>query len=232
MTRQSIQIRGLPLVLVVAALLAAPPALAATRDDTDWPVWVEEEEALRQRIATVNEGELSFLDSSPERAVHHHDSRIRITESSLRDGWVVMEQCHQHLDRVAAAQIVFNPQRSRALRVVSFRNMDAAFAEGNTVQLRGIRDASEVCLRAESRALHSHGADVFELQNGPFMRRFLDGYYPLRLSMRIDYPSSLRLADHAPESQPGFSVSRAPGRLDVEALFEGRLHTRFRFLRQ
>jgi hypothetical protein len=232
MISHSTRILGLWPALVLAAFLVVPAALAAARDDDDWPAWVDEEEALRQRIAAVNEGELSFLDSSPGRAVHHHDSRIRITESSLRDGWVVMEQCHQHLDRVTAAQIVFNPQRSRALRVVSFRNMDAAFVEANTVQLRGIRDASEVCVRAESLALHSDGADVYELQNGPFMRRFLDGYYPLHLSMRIDYPSSLLLADHAPESQPGFSVTQVPGRLAVEALFEGRLHTRFRFLRQ
>ena len=221
----------LSLALALVSGLALQAVTAAARDDDDWPAWVDEEEALRQRIAEVNEGELAFLDKGTERAVHHHDSRILITESSLRDGWVVMEQCHQDLDRVPAAQIVFNPERSRALEVLSYRNMEAAFAEANTVQLRGIGDASQICLRAETRALHSDGVDVFELHNGPFMRRFLDGYYPLRLSMRIDYPASLRLADHVPEIQPGFAVSQAPGRVDVEAVFEGRLHTRFRFLR-
>ena len=220
-------IRGLiPLLGLLAAVVVAAPV----RDDDAWPAWVDEHEALRARIAAVNEGDLLFLADIPRRDVHHHSSRVVISERSLRDGWVVMEQCHEHLDQVAAAQILFNPGRSRALQVLSFRNMDAAFAEDNTIQLRGIRDDSQVCIRAESLALHQEAGEIFELHNGPFMRRFLDGYYPLHLSLRIDYPGSLTLADFAPEAQPGFTVTRAPGRVSVEALFEGQLRTRFRFL--
>ena len=87
-----------------------------------------------------------------------------------------------------------------------------------------------VCVHAESQALRQLEDGVFELQNGPFMRRFLDGYYPLRLSLRIDYPPSLALADFTPAEQGGFSVARRPGSVRVEALFEGRLRTAFRFV--
>lgn len=212
----------------VALGLAAAVAVAAHGDD--WQDAIDEQERLRERIAAVNEGELSFLDRQPDGEIHRHRSRMAITERSLLDGWVLLEQCHEQLDRVAAAQIVFEPERLRALQVMSFRNMDQAFAEGNTVQLRGVGADAEVCLRAESRALHPLGEGVYELQNGPFMRRFLDGYYPLRLSLRIDYPAALALVDFAPEAQPGFEVTRAPGRIGVEALFEGQLHTRFRFV--
>jgi hypothetical protein len=218
------------LAFCVACACLAPVLPASAAPDADWPAWAGEEEALRQRIAAVNEGELVFLVQATPGAVHHHSSHISITERSLSDGWVVMEQCHDDLDRVAEAQIVFNPQRSRALQVVSYRNIKDAFAEGNTIQLRGIRAASQVCLRAESQALLSDGGDVFELQNGPFMRRFLDGYYPLRVSLLIDHPPWLMLTDFAPQPQPGFAVTRAPGRISVEALFEGQLRTRFRFL--
>lgn len=222
--------RGLARAGWLCAVLAINAAAAPERDDTDWPAWVDAEEKLRQQIAQVNDGELVFLDRDIGSAIHHHSTRILISDRSLVDGWVVLEQCHDHLDRVSAAQILFNPERSRALEVVSFRNMDTAFAQDNTIQLRGIRDASEVCLRAESRALHLLDAGVFELQNGPFMRRFLDGYYPLRVSLQIDHPADLMLADFSPEAQPGFRVRQMPGHVSIEALFEGQLRTRLRFL--
>lgn len=200
----------------------------AVPQDDDWPDWVDEEEALRQRIAAVNEGELVFLDGTA-KPVHHHSSRISITERSLSDGWVAMYQCHDNLDRVPEAQIVFDPERSRALEVVSFRNMLAAFTEGPTVQLRGIGERSRVCVRTETRALRDLGSGSYELHNGPYMRRFLDGYYPLRLSLLVEYPASLTLTDVAPANQPGFAVTRLPGSVRVEALFEGQLRTRFAF---
>jgi hypothetical protein len=198
--------------------------------DRDWPAWVDAEESERQRIAAVNEGELEFLHEPPPEPVHHHRSRIVITGQSLADGWVLMEQCHERLDRVAEAQIVFNPGRTRSLEVLSFQNMDMAFVESNTIQLRGIREASKICARLETRALHSLGMRIFELRNGPFMRRFLDGYYPLQLSIQVEFPPDLELVDHAPESQPGCAVRTTPGFIDVEALFQGELRTRFKFV--
>jgi len=216
---------GISLLLVCLPLAGAEPAAPS-----EWPDWVDRQESLRQRIAAVNEGDLTFLDDAVDRTVHYHDGRIAISAQSLVDGWVSLEQCHYNLDRVAAAQILFRPERSRALEVLSYRNIDAAFAEANSIQLRGVGDASEICLRGESRALRLLGPDVFELQNGPFMRRFLDGYYPLRLSLRVEYPSRLTLADFDPQSQAGFDVRQTPGRVEVEAFFEGRLNTRFRFL--
>ncbi|MGB5464665.1 MAG: hypothetical protein WBM84_01150, partial [Sedimenticolaceae bacterium] len=120
-------------ILIAAVTLGwASSSVAATGPgdaDADWPSWVDEEEALRQRIARVNEGDLDFIADQPQDVVHHHRSRILISDTSLLDGWVQLEQCHFNLDRVAAAQIVFNPQRSRGLEVVSFRNIDHAFAE-------------------------------------------------------------------------------------------------------
>ena len=200
--------------------------------DRDWPAWADEEELDRQRIAAINEGELVFLQKPPPGTVHHHRSRILIARRSLTDGWVRMEQCHERLSQVEEAQIVFTPGRTRALEIQSFRNMDAAFVESNTIQLRGIREASQICARLETRALHDLGMQRFELRNGPFMRRFLDGYFPLQLSLRIEYPPDLELVDFTPEDQPGCTVSLAPGLVTVEALFEGELRTRFRFVDQ
>ena len=203
--------------------------LASTAED-DWPEWVKAEESLHQRIADVNEGHLAFLATQPNAPVHHHHNRIVISAHSLVDGWVVLEQCHDNLDRVAASQIIFNPQRSRSLEVVSFDNIASAFAEEHSVQLRGVQAHSRVCLRLETKALRLVANDVFELKNGPFMRRFLDGFYPMRVSLVIEYPETMSLADFSPSMQPGFSVSQAPGRVRADALFEGMLRTSFRFM--
>jgi hypothetical protein len=216
--------------VAAVAVMALCGAVVAATDQEDWPDWVTEQESLHARIAAVNEGELSFLETRPVAAVHHHSSRVLITEGSLLDGWVLMQQCHDNLDQVSSAQIVFHPERSRALQLVSFRNVEQARAEAHSIQLRGIGPASQVCISVETRALHLDDGDVFELHNGPFMRRFLDGYYPLHVSLQIDHPASLVLADFVPGRQPGFEVSEQSGRIRVEALFEGELRTRFRFL--
>jgi hypothetical protein len=219
-------------VLIGWTIGVSSPVPAAPDGEVDdgWPAWVREQESFEARIAAVNEGELDFLERSPAKRIHQHRNRVRISEQSLRDGWVTLSQCHEDLDQVAAAQIVFNPGRSRDLRVTSYANIEQAYAQGNTVQLRGIGPASTVCIEAESQALRLEGDDVFELVNGPFMRRFLDGYYPLHLTLTIDHPESIVLADFSPDAQPGFAVSEHAGRIDVEALFEGELRTRFRFL--
>lgn len=225
---------GLIASILVAAGLMSTGMASDFQDSSsdDWPAWIEAEEALRARIAAVNEGDLSFLASPPAETLHHHRNRVVISERSLADGWVVLEQCHDNLDRVAEAQIVFRPERARAIRVLSSRNIGSAVAEQSSVQLRDIGPDSQVCLLAETRALHRLANGIYELQNGPFMRRFLDGYYPMRVSLEIEYPQRLLLADVSPGEQPGFSVAEAPGSVAAEALFEGRLRTRFVFLDQ
>ena len=93
------------LILIAAAMMGwAPWSVAATgpADVDAWPSWVDEQEALQQRIARVNEGDLDFIPGPSQGVVHHHRSRIFISDTSLLDGWVRLEQCHVNLDRVAA----------------------------------------------------------------------------------------------------------------------------------
>ncbi len=218
--------------LSVAIVLFTTPIQASqsNADNDGWPAWALAEEDVAARIAKVNEGDLDFLVQEPGQPVHYHQNRVTVTPSSLRNGWVELEQCHRHLDQVAQAQILFHPERSRALRVTRFENMQSAVAVENTIQLRQVEAASEVCLSGQTQALVEIGEGVYELRNGPFMRRFLDGYYPMRVSLQIEFPTQLTLADFSPLRQPGFAVSSTPGRVDAEALFEGQLITQFRFL--
>lgn len=219
------------LLVLLASVFTAVPVAAATGDATDdWPEDWPDEFDISSRIALVNEGELEFIPSAAADGAHYHRNRIAITEASLDLGWVELTQCHENIDPVHAAQILFRVDGIRDLAIERSRNIGRAWVEGHSVQLEDVGTDAELCIRAESRALQSLGDGMFRLRNGPYMRRFLDGYYPMRVALSIDYPGQrLRLVGQTPEPQEGFSVDRAPNRLQVDATFEGRLITCFDF---
>ncbi len=213
------------ILILVASIASLAPAVAAPDDDGDW--W---EEDVERHTASVNEGELRLLHRRPERPVHHHHNHIVITPSSLHDGWIHMRQCHTHMDPVPSAQVVYNSERTRRLRITSFKDIRRTWIEGHTVQLRDVGHHARLCIEAESWALQRQGEGRYTLANGPYMRRFLDGYYPMHVSMDVDYPEPcLQPLGTWPQAQPGLRVVMRPGRISLDAWFEGRLLTRIRF---
>lgn len=189
------------------------------------------EEAWDEPPVEVNEGVLEFLAAAPPKRVHHHQNLMRIKPSSLEDGWVDLEQCHRHLDPVPRLEIVYHPQRIRDIRIVSYRNIDTAGVEGPSLQLSDIGPAAEICLTAESRALHKLDNGAFQLRNGPYMRRFLDGYYPMRLSLEVHYPRS-RLRFNGQRPLPVESTQHTPpdGLFKWSGWFTGKLSTEIDFV--
>jgi hypothetical protein len=212
--------------LLAAGLLAtslfAEPAWSTNDEanfDTEWPDddWSVED---------VNEGKLEFLTQPPVESVHHHDNVITLDRSSLDDGWLQLDQCHRNIDKVARAQIVFRPGRIRGLRITASENIGRAWVEDASVQLTDIRQDSRLCLAAETRALSTNSDGSYRLDNGPFMRRFLDGYYPMRVSQKIVLADSgLVFSGIRPAVQPGFEVEVTKESIRFDAWFEGRLLT-------
>lgn len=209
--------------LLLPAIVAASPAMTPQELD-DW---------FNSKGATeVNEGQLRFLTTAPAKAVHHHQNRIVISPDSLKTGWAALNQCHDHLDAVPLAQITFRDGYIRELRVTETRLIGQAWVEGASVQLRDVQHGARLCLAAETRALSHNGDGYYKLSNGPYMRKFLDGYYPMRVSLELDYPANLlQLVDIAPANQSGFTLRQSPGRLSIDTLFEGELRIEARFLR-
>lgn len=180
----------------------------------------------------VNEGALHFLEKAPDKPVHHHHNRIRIDENSLLTGWVSLSQCHTHLDPVPRAQITFREGFVRDLKVESSTHIKQAWVEGPSIQLVDIEPGAQLCLSAQTRALRNTGNGYFNLNNGPYMRKFLDGYYPMRVSIEVDYPpQTLQLIDISPQAQPGLSLETHSGAIRLDALFEGELQTLIQFER-
>jgi hypothetical protein len=185
------------------------------------------------KIEAINEGELELLPNPQTKGHYHHENFIEITPASLSDGWIGMRQCHHRLDAVSLLEIVYHPQRIRKIEIVSNRNIGSSRVIDSKVELRDIQPNAKLCLKAESRALHRQDDGRFILRNGPYMRRFLDGYYPMRLTVTIDYPQDiLKLKSVTPDSPQRLKHEAKQGKIQWDAWFQGRLFTEFEFVMQ
>jgi len=182
------------------------------------------------RVET-NRGDLQFLETPPAEAVHHHQNDIILGASSLVDGWVTLRQCHRDIDRVGRAQILYNGSGTEDLEIESHANIEETWIEGASVQLRRISKDAELCVRARSRMLQVMDDGSYLLENGPFMRRFLDGYHPMRVTVTVDWGNlDLALTDTQPHAQPGFNIEASERGLRIDTVFEGRLKTALRLV--
>jgi len=209
-------------LLAIVLALVVPVTSAAQDEPTD--------DDLEARLERVNDGTLHFLSSPPGKPVHHHHNEVRIEVRSLEDGWVRLEQCHEHLDAVPLSQVVFREDRVRNLSVASAFGIERVWVEGPSVQLAGVTPGARLCIGADSRSLSREDDGHYLVRNGPFMRRFLDGYYPMWVTMTVRYPCDrLRFVGATPSPQAGFTVGEGACRVDLDASFEGRLYTELRF---
>ncbi len=204
---------GFEVFLLSLILLVTTPAIAEDTDllFSDW----------EQQARDVNEGELTILDTPPGKPVHEHINHLIIDAESVRTGWVKLEQCHYGLDAVPALQITFAAGRVKNLQISDTSNIGRSWVEGHTVQLENITDNSSLCLSARTLALKPVENTVV-LSNGPYMRRFLDGYYPMRVKLKVSYPSNLLQFNQA--SPIDFKLLRA-GEILMDVWFEGELRT-------
>ena len=212
------------LAIVLSLPLAAGSAELSQKELDDWF------NAPSQSTAGVNEGNLVFLTQRPAKAVHHHHNTLTLNRASLTDGWASLEQCHENIDQVPRAQIMFNLSKIKNLKIISYSNIERAWVEGPSVQLQNVGAGARLCVGAKSRALTKTGTNTYTLKNGPFMRKFLDGYYPMHVSMTVKLANNdLRLEKVLPQEQPGFAVRKSPNEVNIDAWFEGRLQTEMQF---
>ena len=192
--------------------------------------WFNSDSLEPPRYKEVNEGQLVFLSGKQDKTLHHHHNSVTILPHSLEDGWILIKQCHSNIDRVAAAQVLFKAERVKNIKILSTHHIEKAWVEGASVQMENIGAAATICLQANTRSLEREADGTYRLHNGPFMRRFLDGYFPLRVSLDLNYEqTNLELTDFQPMVQAGFAVTRSEGKLHLDTVFEGKLRTEFHF---
>jgi hypothetical protein len=217
-------------IFILLALSLLPSNIFAdegmTEDEQE--KWFNEDESFSPD--QINEGELEFLHQPPEKPVLHSLNILTINQDSIENGWVMLEQCYKHLDAVPDAEVVYRYKSIRDLKVSSKRNIETVLVKGQSVQLTNIAHDAELCVKAEVRIFYKNPNGTFSLINGPFHRKFLDGYYPYHVTLKINYPSYLlRYVSTKPEAQAGFSVKQTENIILVDSYFEGILNTEIIF---
>lgn len=213
---------GVKIRLLLAGLLMVTGASAEVGDDA----WLEQD--FESDTAAVNEGELEILQQKPGLAGHYQQQWLTITADSLASGWVSMRQCHRQLDQVGSMQIVYQAGRMRGLAIDSYERIGKAWVSGDSVQLQGIEAGSVICISASTRALHQVDGAI-ELKNGPFMRRFLDGYYPMRIRLEVSWPSDLLQLQRTQPVQAEYTPGDGTSTAVMDVWFSGRLNSVFEF---
>jgi len=219
--------------ILLATMGFSPFLLADSLTEEEIERWLNSDDSgpPNYQNVNVNEGDLIFLEVKPSKLIHHHSNTLTLYKTSLKDGWVKLKQCHNNLDRVARIQVMFNKNKIRGLKVLKSDEIEKAWVEDNTVQLENVKANALLCIEAWSKALVANKDGSYRLTNGPFMRKFLDGYFPIHVTIEVDFEdTNLKLLSIEPIAQNGFNISRTAKTVNMDAWFEGRLQTNLTFV--
>lgn len=217
------------LFLCLLGLCGATLAGAAPNTQQELETWFNSDADPDAEFKDIREDPRpEFLAKPPAQAVHHHHNTIIIAPQSLVDGWVQLIQCHDHMDAFPSAQIVYGSSRIRKLKISSTRHIGRAWIENGSVQLQDVQAGARLCVEAESQALKKGADGNYLLRNGPYMRKLLDGYFPMRVTVDVKLPNGLQFVSIEPPEQRGLRINVSRRGIHFDAWFEGRLNTEIR----
>lgn len=174
--------------------------------------------------------ELMAPDASGDVPLSH--TWLILSPRSVQSGWVAITQCHEALDAVPDAEVVYRFKQMRGLRVTEAVNIGRVWVEGQSVQLKDVGERARLCTGLEANILNRQGEGRYLLRYGPFQRRFLDSYFPMHIILDVDYSNSLlELEAITPEASEGLVLSHAGKQLELEAWFRGKLYIQLQFLK-
>ena len=181
-------------------------------------------------IEDVNEGHLEFIAPIKGKKILHSESVLTITDSSLLAGWVDLQQCYRNLDSIGETDVVYNYKNIKQLKITSLSYIGEAVVNGQTIHLQDVSASAHLCIQAEVQILEQTSDQKFTLRNGPYHRKFLDGYYPYHVTVTIHYPDNrLKYAHILPEPQALFKFISQPGKFFLDTWFEGVLQIEINF---
>lgn len=191
--------------------------------------WMEDDSSLD--ALAVNGGQLNWLTEAQTLGQYGLENSLTLTRSSLTDGWVQFTQCHNNLDPIRKIVVQYNAKNTRALKVQSSDKIDSVSIDDNNraAVLTGVKKQARVCITGESKSLEET-ADGYLLKRGPYMRKFLDGYYPMALKETLAWSQTdLKLVTAGMQSQLGqnYDYSASSQKLVAQYWFEGRLSPRY-----
>jgi hypothetical protein len=172
----------------------------------------------------ASEGEIKFLKERPDPGAYSFQSRVKITPLSLENGSVDIATCHTQLDPIRKVVIVFNPERVQAIAVKSMSKIAAVEIKGNQVTLTDVERGATVCIDLRSRALDKIADSTYQLNAGPLMRRYFDGYLPMSAQLRVDWPKDMfTVQSTLPEKKEGVQVTEGNDGMQLDVIFAGKM---------
>ena len=176
----------------------------------------------------ISSGELKFLDPSGVPEGYWLHNIINIDQSSLKTGWVQFEQCHYELDPTNLITITYNKDRTKNLAVKHSLGIEKHTIIDTHIDLKNIQKGAEICVFGETKTLHKT-PQGFVMKRGPYMRRFLDGYYPMHVEESITYNPKIYPDIKYYINQLGRTFKLEYNSINAQYWFEGELKPEYVF---
>ncbi|WP_173271889.1 hypothetical protein [Thiosulfatimonas sediminis] len=196
--------------------------------------WLEDDSNLN---ISVNEGQLTYVDPALTEGNYALENRLRILKDATQTQQIEFTQCHKNLDAINSIEIVYNPKTTTNLDVLSSTNIANIEVGADKVALSKVQKGAQICIRGISTTLtYNPTLQVWELPRGPYMRKFLDGYYPMHLQEVLELGESnlafVKLQiKNGPAIQPLKQIGQNANGTTVtfDYYFEGRLQPTYQF---
>ena len=188
-------------------------------DDTEWST------------SHINEGRLEFIAPIYDQSVLHSDTHLWISNDSKQTGWVKMQQCYRNLDAVSRTDVVYAYRKMKNLQVTRGEEIARIRVGQHRVELEDVGKGALLCVSADVEVLQRLSDKTFVIQNGPYHRKFLDGYYPYHVSLTVHYSKNeFKLRRVVPQEQDGFGVKQNQDGLSIDSWFKGNLRISLEFV--
>lgn len=181
--------------LLFASALFANSGLACANQNDDLSDLTPEERAFLEndsffKAMAVNEGELTWV--APEKTDNQYAlfNKLILNDESLKTGRVEFEQCHTNLDEISAIDIVYNAKTTQSLELLSKSKIQRVAILPAKAELYGVQKGAEVCLKGTLNLLAKTATGRWQLPRGPYMRKFLDGYYPMHVQESLSWQNT------------------------------------------
>lgn len=215
---------------LLCLLVVSGPLPSQEMTEEELERWFEDDDAPLPYQKRGGSAQLEFLAPITDRSIPYSHTRLSFTANSMASGWVAIAQCHHGLDAVPDAEVVYRFEQMRGLIITETYNIAEARIEGQSVQLRNISRGGRLCVEMEAKLLKHDNDGKYRLRYGPYMRKFLDSYFPMHVALEVNYPSALLILDKvSPAPEEGMSLKQKSGWLGVEAWFRGMLVIELQF---
>lgn len=191
--------------------------------------WLEGDAPMPNSTEQVNDGELTWLPFPLKTSGYHLHNQMTISPDSLETGWMGFVQCHYNIDPIAKVEVLYRQSSVQNLKVISFKNIYSAETKSHSVVISQVAQGAEICISGESKTLRE-SADGWEVHRGPYMRKFFDGFYPMRVSEELDWSTTdLVFEASAPSFTTGYQQQLDHKHLKTSYYFEGVLMSQYLF---